>query len=254
MSKPTIVIIPGSFSVPAQYEGLAEQLRSYGFETIVGPLQSAGRRDPLPAATMQDDAAYFSEVITNLANEGKEIVLLPHSYGGVVANESAKGLLKSDRLANGQPGGIIRIVFISSVVPPEGLSTADLAVDLSLDEFITVDGDYMIMKIGDEAIKANFADISPEEALPLAKMYTDHSTKSFADKLTFAAYKYVPVSFIFCERDGTLPPDFQRKTIARIEEASGREVQVLSIDSGHCPAATRPEETAGLVRMAIGQN
>lgn len=139
MSKPTIVIIPGSFSVPSQYEKSAEVLRSYGFETIVGPLQTADRRDPLPAATMQDDAAYFREVITQLADQGKDIVLLPHSYGGIVANESAKGLLKSDRLANGKPGGIVRIVFVSAVVPPEGSSTADLTGDLSLDEFVTVD-------------------------------------------------------------------------------------------------------------------
>lgn len=106
----------------------------------------------------------------------------------------------------------------------------------------------------DPAIRANYADISYEEALPYAKLFTYHSTRSFGDKLTYAAYKYVPVSFIFCERDGTLPPAYQKRTIARIEEASGREVQVLGIDAGHCPATTRPEEFAGLVRKAINQD
>ena len=143
MSKPSIVIFPGSFSVPEQFKGLADILRSNGYETIVGALQSAGRRDPLPAASLYDDAANFSEIITKLADEGKDIVLLPHSYGGMVANESAKGLLKSERAANGKPGGIVRIVYISAVVPLEGNSTADLAVELSLDDFISVNVSFL---------------------------------------------------------------------------------------------------------------
>ena len=106
----------------------------------------------------------------------------------------------------------------------------------------------------ESAWKANYPDVTFEESLPHSKLYTEHSTKSFGDKLTYPAYKYLPVSFIFCERDGTLPPDFQKKTIARIEEQSGRKVQVFTVDAGHCPFATQPEEVAGFVNQAINQD
>lgn len=134
MSHPTLVIIPGSFSPPALYDNLAQNLRSLGFETILEGLQSAIRKEPLPSSGMYDDAAHFHTVISKLADQGKDIILVPHSYGGVVANESAKGLLKVDREKAGKTGGIIAIVNITTVTPAVGESTYDEAADLGFDQ------------------------------------------------------------------------------------------------------------------------
>lgn len=84
---------------------------------------------------MYDDASHFRNVISKLADQGKDIVLLPHSYGGIVANESAKGLLKSDRLKAGKTGGIIEIVNISTLTPGVGESAVDVAAEIGLDQF-----------------------------------------------------------------------------------------------------------------------
>lgn len=135
MSLPTLVIIPGSFSPPALYKNLVENLQSLGFETIVEPLQSAIRKDPSPSSSMYDDASYFHDVIARLADQGKDVVLLPHSYGGIVANESAKGLLKSERSEIGKTGGIIEILNISTLSPAVGESALDVAGELGLDQF-----------------------------------------------------------------------------------------------------------------------
>lgn len=135
MSQPTLLIIPGSFSPPALYKNLVDNLRSLGFETIVEPLQSAIRKESPPSSSMYDDASHFRNVITNLADQGKDIVLIPHSYGGIVANESAKGLLKSDRSKAGKTGGIVEIINISTLTPAVGQSGLDVAGKLGLDQF-----------------------------------------------------------------------------------------------------------------------
>ena len=124
--RPTILIIPGSFSPPPLYAGIVQHLASHGFETIVAHYPSIGRRDPLPPATMADDAAYTGAIAEKLADAGRSIVMVTHSYGGIVGTESTKGLAKTDREAAGKAGGITRILYITSLVPRVGESLTTL--------------------------------------------------------------------------------------------------------------------------------
>ena len=87
---------------------------------------SIGRRDPLPPATMADDAAYTSAIAGRLADAGKSIVMVTHSYGGIVGTESTKSLAKTEREVAGKVGGIIRLLYITSLVPRVGESFTTL--------------------------------------------------------------------------------------------------------------------------------
>ena len=133
-----MVVIPGSFSPDYFYFEIADKLREYGYEAIVKCLPSASRSAPEKPATMYDDADYFRSVIEALADEGKDVVVVTHSYGGVVGTEAARGVIKEDRQAAGKPGGIIRIVYVTSVVPTPGNSLRSLMGDL-VPSFIEVE-------------------------------------------------------------------------------------------------------------------
>jgi surfactin synthase thioesterase subunit len=124
--RPTILMVPGSFSPPLLYTGIVDHLTRHGCETIVVDYPSIGRRDPLPPATMLDDAAYTSSIAEKLADAGKPIIMVTHSYGGIVGTESTKGLAKTEREAVGKPGGIIRLLYITSLVPRVGESLVSL--------------------------------------------------------------------------------------------------------------------------------
>ena len=120
--KPAIVIVPGSFSPASFYSDLVDALRSYGYETIVETLLSSAR-SPLrneKAATMQEDADFFHGIVEKLADQGKDVVLVTHSYGGVPGTECSTGLSKAEREAAGKKGGISRFVYVTSVVPSPG--------------------------------------------------------------------------------------------------------------------------------------
>ena len=124
-NKPTLVLIPGSFSPSSLYSEVSSRLEAKGFQIIVGDLPTTGRSPPAPAATMREDAGYFHDLVSGIADEGKDVVLLAHSYGGIVANQSAKGILKTDRTALGKRGGVVRIVFLAAFVPQVGQSLQD---------------------------------------------------------------------------------------------------------------------------------
>lgn len=129
-TKPSIVIIPGSFSPDFLYFDTVDKLREHGYEAMVKNLPSASRLPPEKAATLYEDADYFRGVAEELADEGKDVIFVTHSYGGVVGTEAARNALKTQRQAAGKPGGIVRIVYVTSVVPTPGNSLRSLMGDL----------------------------------------------------------------------------------------------------------------------------
>ncbi|KAF7503088.1 hypothetical protein GJ744_004335 [Endocarpon pusillum] len=72
--------------------------------------------------TMQDDAAFIASEISKHANEGKDVVLIAHSHGGLHATESTKGLSKVNRQRQGNSGGLVRLADISCIILPVGES------------------------------------------------------------------------------------------------------------------------------------
>lgn len=118
--KPTIVIVPGSFSTASVYYDLVKRIETKGYEVYVNSLPSTIRNPPEKPATLEDDAAFCRSIIEGLADQGRDIMVLTHSYGGVVGTEAAKGLGKVERQAKGQLGGIVRMAYLASIVPPEG--------------------------------------------------------------------------------------------------------------------------------------
>lgn len=118
--KPSIVIIPGSFTGPELYVSLRSQLEGQGYEVFVGSLQSATPTAPEKGATMKEDAAYFRGIAEFLASQGKDVVVVGHSYGGIVATECAKGITKAEREMHGKTGGIVKVLYLASVVADVG--------------------------------------------------------------------------------------------------------------------------------------
>jgi pimeloyl-ACP methyl ester carboxylesterase len=129
-NTPVIVIVPGSFSSASLYYPLVNLLQKQGYEATVGELPSASRNPTEQAATVDDDAAYFQAIIEKFADQSKDVVIVTHSYGGIPGTQSAKGLLKKERCEDGKTGGVIKIVYLTSVVPEEGQSLQDAMGDL----------------------------------------------------------------------------------------------------------------------------
>lgn len=80
-----------------------------------------------------------------------------------------------------------------------------------------------------------------------------HSAISFANELTYAGYKDIPVSYLVCEEDLCIPPNIQREEIEKIEKVSGRKVDVTSIKTGHVPPASQPQLVVDWILSVAGK-
>jgi alpha-beta hydrolase superfamily lysophospholipase len=125
-TKPTILIVPGSFVEPELYSDVMSTYRARGYPIEAIALETAGKK-PGPLPTMYDDANSINSAVSKLADEGKEVILVAHSYGGAPATQSLKGISKADRKRAGKAGGVIRIAYLTALVPKLG-DTAALAI------------------------------------------------------------------------------------------------------------------------------
>lgn len=129
MSKPYFLLIPGSFAPAELYDDFIELARANGVDIKALPLAtvglSSGKERDTPPASMYDDAALIAKEVEALADEGREVILIPHSYGGIPATESTKGLSVQERQKQGKKGGLIRLAYKTVLLPSPGHSAID---------------------------------------------------------------------------------------------------------------------------------
>ncbi|KAI5859405.1 alpha/beta-hydrolase [Durotheca rogersii] len=261
MSKPSILLVPGSFSLPEFYDKVISGVAAKGYEIrglhypSVGFKTGPRQGEP---ATMLDDAAFIAKEVEALADEGKDVILLAHSYGGVPITQSAKGLSKQERQKEGKKGGIVRLLYMTALVVPEGVSASGI-----LETF----GDGFRLEFGqDEKGWLQFKDLSAAAALTFSDMpdqeeterlisqFPNHTAASFATELTHAGYKNIPSSYLLCEEDRIIPSKNQRDAVELIERVSQSQVEVTTVQSGHAPHVTKAPEVVDWVLKAAAKH
>jgi len=258
MSKPTILLVPGACALPEFYDNVVEGVTAKGYEMRALQTRCVAPKTGIPegpAPTMYDDAALIAKTVEDLADQGKDVILIAHSYGGVPATESTKGLAKTEREKEGKKGGITRLAYKTALVPPVGKASADLLgtvpddqkLNMSIDEKGWVHHvDYA------QSAAICFNELSPEEGEAWVHKFQPHSAASFGSPLTYPGYKYIPVSYLVCEKDRCIPASLQRSLIKMIEEESGKVVDVTSIDGDHCPSVKDPKPVIDWVLDVAG--
>jgi pimeloyl-ACP methyl ester carboxylesterase len=129
MSNTAIVFVPGSFCPPVLYSKVIDAVKAHGHDirALHIPSIGLGPNEPGPGApTMADDAAFIAREVESLADAGKDVVLVAHSYGGIPTSESVAGLRKTERQQQGKTGGIVRVGYVTGVVPELNGSAANV--------------------------------------------------------------------------------------------------------------------------------
>jgi pimeloyl-ACP methyl ester carboxylesterase len=239
MIYPTILIVPGSFAPPTIYDPLVRLLKAKGYPVLAIELPSTTKRMPLAPATMFEDASVIKRAAEALINLGREVIVIAHSYGGCPTTQGLVGV------------PVTKIVYLTAVVPKMGQTNPE-ALGQKQEEMPLVTEGYMHL----DAVALAGAvcnDMQWEDAYPLVLQLAHHSEAAFKEEVTQLAYKEVPVAYVVCERDLIVSPERQRLFIEVLEEAKGKgEVEVHSLDAGHCPNWSCPEKVVDvLVQCAM---
>ncbi|KIL90661.1 hypothetical protein FAVG1_06396 [Fusarium avenaceum] len=238
--KPALVIIPGNFSLPRFWSTFQQSAQDKGYLSEVVALSSSREHTIDPAPGLADDVKQASSVLNKHIDEGKDVVLLMHSYGGMVGTEATRGLSRVEREKAGLKGGIIRLVFLAAIFAPPGKSSRGL-YEANPGRYPRREGDYLICD--EDTSMCFYSDLTKEQGLPLAqaasKVY--QAVRVFGDEQTYDGFhKLLPSSYILTRKDILVPEPAQRQFISRLEENGDRPVPVFEIDTGHSPHQTDP--------------
>lgn len=117
-SKPVFVFVPGGWHVPDHYKLFIDALEARGYKVV--PLTMPSTVDETPSDPVSADIQLVADTARSLSDNGKEVVIIGHSCGGVATSEGAAGLGVRERAAKGLPGGVRSLVFVSAMVRPVG--------------------------------------------------------------------------------------------------------------------------------------
>lgn len=119
---PVILIVPGAFGTPAGFDGLLPYLTKAGYTTHPGAYPSCNCSDPTQESAAKDIASLRDNVLLPLLSDGKDVVIVAHSYGGVVAGGAARGLAKETRSAQGHDTSVVGLIYVAGNITLEGES------------------------------------------------------------------------------------------------------------------------------------
>ena len=244
-SKPVILFVHGAWHQPAHFKHIMRKFEDAGYRTICPQQPTFGRHGAeLTSLSMYDDAACVRDTIISLLEEGQLIVVVMHSYGGVVGSqavESAFGVRPRESL--GKAGGILKLVYMCAFLLPLNASLGD-AFGGSLPPFITIHPDGSCeMQDSRSKFYSLLDDITAAKNLELTR---PHVAKAQLDRLTNAGYLGHDVAYIVSTQDQALLEGMQRSMIASLEGLE-KQVEVYEVAGDHSPYLSKAQDVVAII-------
>src|SRR6202521_5469320 len=185
-----------------------------------------------PTITLADDVAATRRII---AAQSGRIVLVGHSYGGVVITEA------------GNDPKVAALVYIAAFAPDKGESVSALIKDPVPGAPVPpilppVDG-YLLL---DKAkFPASFAgDVSPEEAAFMADSQVPWGVNALGGTISEPAWRTKPSWYLLTTDDKMIPPAAQRLMSKRAGAT------VVEVKGSHAIYVSQPQAVASVIEKA----
>ena len=220
------VLVHGGFVGGGYWSDVAQLLEKDGHRVdVVQQLPSAGR-DPTVLGDLQADADLVRQAIEAV---GDRVVLVGHSYGGMVITELA------DHPA------VSHSVYLAAFWPQRGQSVMDMLASGPPLAWASVQDDGTLRVSDDlELLRQTLcADVDRDRAEPELRRMVPQSLSSVASPSS-APDRGHPTTYIICELDQALPPAAQEQMAAAADH-------VQRLPSSHQPMSSMPEQLAAVL-------
>ncbi|OOO11944.1 hypothetical protein OAory_01084140 [Aspergillus oryzae] len=239
---PTLLLTPGSWHTPTSLIHLQTALQKAGYptQTIAHPTNGA---EP-PTKTLTDDTTNLRHTLSQLIDqEGKDVVLIAHSYGGLVISNAAEGFGKKDRGKRGLQGGVVLMVYMTAFLVPRGKSLFGV-----LGEFrpanMVLEGSYCRATSARESF---YHDLSPEMLAEAEAQLTHSCIGAYTESVNYEPWRDISCAYIFCEEDRALGLPVQEMLVEMMRESAPFPVLTGRLKASHSPFYSMPGETAEVI-------
>ncbi|KAF8139514.1 Alpha/Beta hydrolase protein [Mycena galopus ATCC 62051] len=251
--KPTFVLVTGIAHTPAHTRFLAESLQAQGYPTEAISNPSVGRL--AGTASPSEDTVNLRKILGDLVNnQQKDVILFCHAYGGMVGSQSVNGLERSARAKVGRKGGILKVIFLSGVLPQEGESMLQIfgeaGIGLTSRPWMEMDSATGMFSPNSLAAEALYHDLPDDQAQHWAsKLEPMSGYAAIAPASDVCWNADIPKVYIFCKKDRALSFEEQQRMLERVQCDQG-EWETYEMDCGHCPFLSHLEELTKILTNA----
>ena len=121
--NPAFVFCPGVSHTPLFYQPLLSQLAEYGFDGTAVQYPTVGYNTT--GTSFADEVTAIHDAVSHYVDgEARNVILFTHSYGGWPGSRAVKGWDIDSRRKEGKETGIIGLVTMASLLPPEDAPVA----------------------------------------------------------------------------------------------------------------------------------
>jgi pimeloyl-ACP methyl ester carboxylesterase len=218
-----VVLVHGGFVDGSGWQGVYEFLKKDGYTVSV--VQN-------PTTSLSDDVAVTKRM---LAAQDGPVILVGHSYGGVVITEAG-----NDRKVAG-------LVYIAAFAPDKGESVSALIKDpppgAPVPPILPPQDGYLFL---DRAkFRASFAaDVSADAAAFMADSQVPWGVEALDGAVSEPAWKSKPSWYLIATDDRMIPPDAQRAMSKRAGST------VAEAQGSHAVYVSQPKAVADLIVKA----
>jgi pimeloyl-ACP methyl ester carboxylesterase len=223
MKTTNIVLVHGGFVDGSGWEGVYKILRKDGYTVSI--VQN-------PTISLADDVAATKRII---ALQNGPVVLVGHSYGGVVITEA------------GNDPKVAGLVYIAAFAPDKGESVSTLIKDpppgAPVPPILAPQDGYLFL---DKAkFPASFAgDVDRERAMFMADSQVPWGLDALNGTISEAAWKTKPSWYLVATDDKMIPPAAQRFMSKRAGST------VVEFAGSHAIYVSQPNAVAALIEKA----
>jgi len=232
-STPTIVLVHGAFAESSSWNGVIRRLAEQGHSAVAAAN---------PLRSLDGDAAYVRDVVASI---GAPVVLVGHSYGGMVITEAAAD--------NTQ---VVGLVYVAAFVPDHGQSALELSGSEPGSTLGQALAAYPVASGGNEfAIRPEVfrhqfaADVSAADAALMAATQRPVTEAALAAPLSSShpAWKDTPAWFVFGDADLNIPVAVHRNGAALASSRGTTEIAGAS----HAVGVSQPDAVAATIIAAV---
>ncbi|GAB3189641.1 pimeloyl-ACP methyl ester carboxylesterase [Micromonospora palomenae] len=218
-----VVLVHGGFVDGSGWQGVYDQLTKDGFNVTI--VQN-------PTISLQGDVAATRWVLD--CQDGP-VVLVGHSYGGVVISEA------------GNHPNVAALVYIAAFAPDKGESVQTLIADpppgAPVPPILPPRDDFLLLDR--EKFAGSFAaDLPAQQAAFMADSQVPWGVDALSGQVTEPAWRNKPSWYLVATEDKMIPPPAQRamseRTGATVTEAAG----------SHSIYVSQPAAVASLIKDA----
>ena len=248
---PTIVLVHGAWHTPPIYQSFIDALQAKDFTVHCPRLPSCDGTSP-PTASLAEDISSVRDLVSGLVSSNQQVLMLMHSYSGIVGTEAIEGLTSAPRAAKGLSGGVIHLVYLCAYMLSPGGSVWGIVEEAGFaplwDQYIEnfEDGTCFV-----KDPTAAFFNVVGEDTTQLALRHSvRHPLSAYKTKTKGSAWRTVPATYVLTSQDVAVSSVYQDLMLRRVK-ADGVDLKVVEYDTGHSIFLTLQDAMVKLVAEAV---